>query len=64
VDRRSGCTGERHHSMGSEKTLARQVTNDVENNHRATVVKEIAHIHFPSLAYLHLLGTASSPSRD
>ena len=29
---------------------------DVDDNHRATVVKEIAHISFPALTWLHLGG--------
>ena len=54
VDTRSESAGQRHHSMPSEETLFKEVVDNVDYNHRATIVKEITHIHFTTLTVLEL----------
>ena len=56
VDGRSESAGQQHHSMPCEATLFMWVMDNADNNYRATIVKEIAHIHFTVLTELQLGG--------
>ena len=51
---------EGHNWMGSEKTRFMSMIDNVEYNHRATVMKEIANINFTALIELNLGGNQIS----
>ena len=40
--------------MGSESTPPQYELDDVDDNHRVAIIKEIAHVRFPALTYLSL----------
>jgi hypothetical protein len=46
----------RHREVGRGKTQTVYVTMNIASNRRATLVRELAHVHFPALTVLNLLG--------
>jgi hypothetical protein len=67
MDRRNQAASEGHQRMEGARTHLRFIKDNTGNNQRGTIVKEIAHINFPTLTVLclegnHILSIEAMPS--
>ena len=49
---RQKCPTRENVTVGSKVTALAYVLDEIENNSRASLLKELSHIHFPNLIYL------------